>query len=318
MTGYRALTLSIALAIVGYGAFALWPGLDATRAAMAELGERGLLLVLGLSLVNYAIRFVRWQWYLHRLGYELPARPSAQVYLAGFAFTTTPGKAGETVRSLYLKDAGVSYASSIGAFFAERVTDVAAMLLLAGLALWHFPSYRWPVLGLAAALVLLLWFLYRPVDGSRWRRWAPFLRVRVRRALAHLRGASRAAAALLHREALPAGIVLGVLAWGAEGVAFYSILHFLGLEVSLLLGIGIYAISMLIGAVSFLPGGLGSTEAVMVMLLLFVGASEGEAIAATLVCRIATLWFAVLIGMLALLALNSKRARVEHINLTRR
>lgn len=317
MKGYRALALSIALAIVGYGAFALWPGLDETLVAMAKLGEGGLLLVFGLSLVNYAIRFVRWQWYLHRLGYDLPAKPSAQMYLAGFAFTTTPGKAGETLRSLYLKEAGVAYGSSLGAFFAERVTDVAAMLILAGLALWHFPSYTWPVLGLAAALVLLLWFLYRPVNGSHWRRWAPVLRTRVRRALGHLRGASRAAASLLKRDALPAGIVLGVLAWGAEAVAFYYILHFLGVEVSYMLAIGIYAISILIGAVSFLPGGLGSTEAVMVMLLLMVGASEGEAIAATLVCRIATLWFAVLIGMLALLALNAKRA-AEHIDLTRR
>ena len=51
--------------------------------------------------------------------------------------------------------------------------------------------------------------------------------------------------------------------------------------------------------------GIG-TEAVMVGLLLANGIPQGDAIAATLVIRLATLWFAVAIGALALSRMGSK------------
>ena len=66
----------------------------------AKLGWAEGAAILGLSLLNYALRFVRWQWYLSRLGHAIPAPQRALIYLAGFALTTTPGKAGEAGRGI--------------------------------------------------------------------------------------------------------------------------------------------------------------------------------------------------------------------------
>ena len=57
---------------------------------------------------------------------------------------------------------------------------------------------------------------------------------------------------------------------------------------------------MLVGAISVLPGGLGSTEATMVGLLASQGVPFEIAIVATGVVRVTTLWFAVALGLLAL------------------
>ncbi len=57
---------------------------------------------------------------------------------------------------------------------------------------------------------------------------------------------------------------------------------------------------MLAGAVSFLPGGLGGAEAAMLTLLIYGGLELPEAAAVTLVIRITTLWFAVLLGLLSM------------------
>ena len=62
----------------------------------------------------------------------------------------------------------------------------------------------------------------------------------------------------------------------------------------------VYAIAMLAGALSFMPGGLGGAEAAMVALLVWGGASSPEAVAATVLIRLATLWFAVVLGVLFL------------------
>ena len=64
--------------------------------------------------------------------------------------------------------------------------------------------------------------------------------------------------------------------------------------------IGIYAVATLTGvAAVFLPAGIGGMEAVMTTLLVSRGASVSDALIATLLCRLATLWFAVLIGLAA-------------------
>ena len=66
------------------------------------------------------------------------------------------------------------------------------------------------------------------------------------------------------------------------------------------------------GALSFLPGGLGVQEIGMVKLLVVQadGVSEPVAAAATFVTRLCTLWFAVVVGVMAL-ALTQRRARVD-------
>jgi hypothetical protein len=51
-----------------------------------------------------------------------------------------------------------------------------------------------------------------------------------------------------------------------------------------------------------LPGGLGGTEGSMVAFAVRHGAQRSTAVGATFAIRIATLWFAVLLGALVLLA----------------
>ena len=120
--------------------------------------------------------------------------------------------------------------------------------------------------------------------------------------LGHLLTMLDSAAQFLKNRYLFSGLTLGLLAWGAEGYAFWIILEYLQLDVPVHIAIGIYSLSVLAGAISFLPGGLGGTEAIMGLMMIWQGADTPTAIAATLVCRIATLWFAVVIGAGAFLA----------------
>ncbi|MFM8353512.1 MAG: hypothetical protein ACKOBM_01235, partial [Gammaproteobacteria bacterium] len=50
----------------------------------------------------------------------------------------------------------------------------------------------------------------------------------------------------------------------------------------------------------FIPGGLGATEAAIVLLLSAAGVGQMDAIAASLVSRSLTLWLAVGIGVVAM------------------
>lgn len=90
--------------------------------------------------------------------------------------------------------------------------------------------------------------------------------------------------------------LLSVLAWELEALGFYWILQAMGADIGLLSATFIYAVAMLAGALSFMPGGLGSAETVMVALLVSGAIEVPDAIAATVSLRLVTLWLAVAFG----------------------
>ena len=87
---------------------------------------------------------------------------------------------------------------------------------------------------------------------------------------------------------------------------------FPGAAVGLRAATFIYAAMTVAGALSFLPGGLGVTEAGMLALLakFGTGIDRGTAAAATFVTRGATLWFAVALGLPAMV-LYARRKHVD-------
>lgn len=296
---YRAVIYSVVLSALGYLAFSLFGGWRDVVATIAQVGLFGVAIALLLSLVNYGLRFTRWQLYLHTLGHQVPWRPSLRIYLAGFALTTTPGKAGEAFRSVLLKRWGVRYSDSIAAFFSERLSDLLAIVLLALFGLSLYPEAR-PLIYLGGALALMVLMvlssrrlLLRLKVGIR-----PYVG-RARRLLGHLFDVLLKAQRCQRPTLLFLTTVLSVAGWLAEALAFYLILHWIGADVTFTFAAFVFALSMLAGALSFTPGGLGSTEGVMAALLMFKGIGSAEAIGATVLIRMTTLWFAVAIGMVS-------------------
>jgi uncharacterized protein (TIRG00374 family) len=297
---FRAVFWSVALAALGYLGLSLWAGWRDVAAAVIQVGPLVLVGLLALSLTNYLLRFARWGRYLRLLDAPVAWRTNLAVYFSGFALTTSPGKLGEMLRSVLLKPHGVSTAASVAAFFAERVSDLLAIMVLAAIGLWAYAPAR-PVIGLtlaavALALLLVQWTaLITAIDRwalTRTGRWARLV-VRLCEIVLHFRRCFTLSAMLM-------GLAIGVMAWFAEGIGFYWLLGALGHPLPLTTAVFVYAFAMLIGGLSFLPGGLGSSEAVMIGLLVLNGFPEPAAVTATLICRLATLWFAVGLGALFL------------------
>ena len=295
----KPIILSLIVAIGLYFGAMFLGDFKETGAAIAELGMVGWAVVLGLSLLNYGLRYGRWEWYLSKLsGTSLPHKRHLPYYISGFALSTTPGKAGETVRALYLKQHGIAYSHTLSTFFVERFQDLLTIVLMASAAAFLFDGYG-PLVAITACVVFSsLPLLHSPLILSKLERAGQSLPARPGKLLGHLVALLNSSAVLLKNRELLGGIVIGITAWVAEGVGFWFLLERLGQNVDLVAAISIYGVAVLVGAISFLPGGLGSTEAVMGLLLIASGVPEPIAIAATLICRIATLWFAVFLGLI--------------------
>ena len=297
----RAAIISVVLAIGGYAAFAFWSDAAKFAEAVRRIGPNEGAALLALSLANYALRCVRWRFFLARLGHALPWGRSNVNYVTGFALTTTPGKAGEAIRSMLLKrEFAVPVTDSLAAFFAERFSDVLALALLAALALAFLPYGHYVAAAVVAGVALALW---TAASDARTAKIAHGIaKVLPHRFAAPLGSLVGQAARLTRGASLAAGFALSLAAWAAEGYALYLIASSMGAHAGVAAAIGVYSIALLGGALFFLPGGLGSTEAFMFVLLTQMGLDPVAAGAATVISRVTTLWFAVLLGWIALLA----------------
>ncbi len=303
----RQFVIFLALSVVGYGAWVAYSGAGEVWSAITQLGWDGWAIVLGLSLLNYVLRFVRWDIYLKRLGCKVPHAWNFLAYIAGFGFTASPGKVGEAVRSVYLKRFNVSYVQSLSAFFVERLVDMLSMIIVASLAAYAFENTRWLV-----AVTFIVTIALLPLVHSQWlydfldRRRRNLASERLKSMGEHLLELLRTSADLLKSAPLYAGLLLGLVAWFAEGLGLYIVLERMGADIPLLVVAGIYGVAVLAGAVSFVPGGLGGTELVMGSLLVLSGADAAVAASAVIVCRLATLWFAVVLGLTCVVGMEVK------------
>jgi uncharacterized protein (TIRG00374 family) len=81
-----------------------------------------------------------------------------------------------------------------------------------------------------------------------------------------------------------------------------------------LISFSIYGLSTLAGALSMLPAGLGSVEAVMTFLLTRLAAPTSAATVAVVIFRLCTLWLFSLIGAVCMAAWMIVFAKHRHPN----
>jgi uncharacterized protein (TIRG00374 family) len=95
--------------------------------------------------------------------------------------------------------------------------------------------------------------------------------------------------------------LLSAVSWFFESLAAYVCVRGLDLDLSLGDTIVVFSLGSLAGAASFLPGGLGVADASMTALIRVLGdVPKAAAAAATVLIRLATLWYGVALGLVGL------------------
>ncbi|MEI8255126.1 MAG: lysylphosphatidylglycerol synthase transmembrane domain-containing protein [Deltaproteobacteria bacterium] len=297
--------------VLVYAGLALWSDVAQLRRLLVTFEWWTFAGALALAFTNYVIRFGKWEFYLRRLGIgvhapgepfkRLPTGESFTIFLSGFALSITPGKAGEVFKSALLLSArGTPIAKSAPIVVADRLTDLLSLIVLVAIGGAAFPGYAW-IAAIAGGMVagVLFFVVFETVT---LRMIATISGFKLGAGLApKLEEAYRSLKVMTSPGALIAMTGLSVVAWGLECGALALILKGLGAPVRIEVAFFSYATATIAGAVAMLPGGLGGTEVTMRQMLTAIGRiTPAAAGAATLLVRLATLWFAVIVGFVAL------------------
>lgn len=304
----RRVLMAMLLAVVVYGGFAVWRGVGKMGEELTRFRWWAFAAACALAFGNYLLRWLKWEFYLSRLKIHGVGRvDSLLTFLSGFVLTVTPGKVGEVFKSIVLFEThGVPVARTAPVVVAERVTDVIGVvaLIIVG-SLGFSGGLIWAALGSGAVLALL------GVVSNKKLSHALIARVEIgpgplRRIGPKLHEAYDSLATLVRPANLIVPTLLSTGAWSLECAALWVILRGLDQSTGLGLATFFYATSTLAGALVPVPGGLGVTEASLQGQMEMGHVSPAASTAAMILVRFATLWFAVLVGFVALSALKRR------------
>lgn len=261
-----------------------------------------------LALLNYVMRWARWEIYLRTLGIALPIFRSVLIFVAGFAMSITPGKMGELLKAVLIRrDFGIEVATTAPIVVAERITDFLALLLLMCGGALYFPGAA-PLAALAIPGALALLLLSQERTGRTMISWIAKLPI----------GKTLACRAeplfesfwkLGTPRVFAAALGMSLVGWAMEVFAFQVVAQGLSHQLSFGDASFVFGASTLGGALSLLPAGLGPTEVGFAALLGQLGVGSDQAAFITILTRMATLWLAVALGIAALAVLGLTRLR---------
>ena len=281
----------------------------ATFDTIVQMNPWYYLLAFALYYATFILRGQRWRMLARNTG-ELDALPdrrlptvwasSTYILIGWFVNSITWLRLGDGYRAwLFARGSGGGFSWSLGTVLAERVLDVASMLLIlvASALLLSTTS-------VSKVALTIIWLTLAVVIGSLvfllalklWgRRFAHLLPTRFEEEFNRFQSGT-----LGSMKQMPTVIALGAAAWLLEVARLYFVVQALGLEVPL----GLIAIASLSAAILStvpVPGGVGFVESGIVgVLLLALG--RPEAISVALVDRSITFVSIIVIGGIVFVA----------------
>jgi SAM-dependent methyltransferase len=272
----------------------LWISATGGTSLATTLGQASLSAIVTMLSVTTAwllLRFLRWQFLLRRVGVRLPIRPTLASYIAALPGTATPAYIGEVARAVFLRRRfGTALRPMIVVLVLERLYDVAALAVLS-FAIGDSSGARIGLIFLALSLAL-----------------AALLAPLARRA-----GVAPGAIDRLRDPAtLLVSLAASVVAWGTAGVLYSLAAETLGSALSLANGIGVFARSTLLGAVTLAPAGVGATGSIAIVQLRSLGLTLASAVSIVTLVRLTSTGAALAVGSVFLWReLRGDRAPVD-------
>tara|TARA_B110000014_G_scaffold264256_1_gene264425 strand:+ start:2236 stop:3162 length:927 start_codon:yes stop_codon:yes gene_type:complete len=260
-------------------------------------------IILIMVILGWGILFVRWNFLLKKQAINIPTKENFLIYLSGFVLAISPLKSGEILKSELLKNKfDISRTKTVPIIVMERFYDIIGTVFVAVVVGFFFLGVSFlpiifvvSVLSIAAFIVIYTKSVFNFIVSKIFR--FKFLK--------KFKEPLENSQEIFRNSSTPKLIFVSTgltILWRfVEGIGIYFVLLGFGIDIIEYLEIiSIYSTSIILGAASMLPAGIGITEGSFGSLLSLTGIEISFAVVLGIVIRLFTLWFGVVIGFIAL------------------
>ena len=303
--------LSVLLAVVVYAGVTFFVDYDKVASSLADFNWALLPLILVLTTMNYLFRFIKWEYYLRIIGVKgLRRRDSFLIFFSGLGMVITPGKVGEWIKSYLLREVhGTPIARSAPILIAERLTDSIALLIICAAGVFVFGDFWLAFVVVAVGAVVFVAVSRHRPTAMRILHLGDRIPI-VKRFVPQIEEFYESTYALMSPRAVILMGGLSTFSWFFEVLGFYFTFIGLGLDGGsdlLLKSAFILPIATLASALLLTPGGLGVAEGALVTLsVALLDITQSAAAVATFIIRFGTLWFGVIVGLIAFAVISRR------------
>jgi glycosyltransferase 2 family protein len=301
MENIRKIILIIITTIIIYAIFLLITDINKILDKIINFNIIYVPVIITLVIVSWVIVYIRWHLILKTIDVSIPHSVNFQLFLAGGALGITPGKVGELFKSQILKDKfNIPRTKTAPLFILEKFLDVIGAMVVAVFGIWFLPEIGYLVIG---GLISLIFIAKIITSKKLFLKALDFLKhfKFMNKFIVPLSSSHENLSNIIYKKEMISFIFLSILYWVVIGCAAYFVL--LGLDIDtigLINTISSYSSSLIIGAISFIPGGVGIAEASLIGLFTLQGTELSEAIVVVVLIRLFTLWFSTVSGFIAL------------------
>ena len=239
--------------------------------SLNELGLFNITFLISLTLINVILKALRWKFLVYKVSHKSISLPfSFSSILAGVTGGSfIPGKV-ELAKPLMLHTKyDIKLSQSLSTLTIERILDFFILLLIISSAILFMPTQKI----ISISLVLLFMAVLIGVTSFLTFYPKPFIRL-VQHIISRLPLSEKNRSELHNitdnlfcgfvilksKSAVVISTILSLFTNGTEVLRFYFLLQLLGVNVSLAVTGFAFAVSIIIGVLTMIPGGIGITE----------------------------------------------------------
>ena len=268
---------------------------------MNSLNFELISLILFLHFFVVIFRILRQKILFDSINVQLTFKEHFMIHLSGLALIMTPGGLGQSIKALYLKEKNnVSYGKSISLTLAERFYDLLSVIPVIFVISFFIDSFEARLSSILLSLLLVGILIVARNEGIFNLIVSKLPKIWI---LGSIKENSddlfNVLKQLTLRKPFIFSFFLGISSWVIAGIAFYYSFVAFNLDLTFFETTFASLVPIVIGTLSFLPGGIVATEMTMFGFLSNYGLDNSLSSAIILFTRISSIWFLTVIGIIA-------------------
>jgi len=260
-----------------------------------------LPLILFFVSASWIPLIIKWHFLLKNSEVDIPLTKSIAIFFSGVAFEITPGQIGALIKSQILKTSyNIPRTKTVPIVIVEKVYDLIGAILASviGIIILGMEIY---LIAIAISVLAFIFFFmyYKPASELFFNRITKLKFFS--KYIENISGFYETVQKSTNVRAATICILLALAYWFmVSAAAYYTLISFDVNIVDYLKVLAIYSTSTLLGAISFIPAGIGITEGSIAGLFTLNGIDVSTALILAVMIRIFTLWYSVSVGFIAL------------------
>ena len=258
-----------------------------------------LPIILGFSFVSYFILGIRQKILLEKLGIELKFKENFLLYFSGLSMIITPGGVGEAIKSYYLKKKhGHKISKTLPLVLVERFHDLGVVISVIAFTLIFLQINEVVILEIIIVILIIIVYVLVRIKKLFLKTTNLFKRIKkLRKIIDKITESYDGMHQMLESKTTVKAWGIGMVAQIFYALSIYSVFLAFDQDLGIMFTTEVVYSSILFGAISLLPGGVGLTEISTVNFLMGKGLEISLATSIIIMIRLATIWLATIMGL---------------------